>query len=124
LPHSVLMVFCRYWLILPPRNVTTYTMNDIELKLSANGRGAFVIEEQHERIAEMEIGIAGSNLTVYHTEVADKLKGQGIAGKLLSTMVDYARAHNLKVIALCPYVLAQFKRHPEQYADVWNQNWH
>jgi predicted GNAT family acetyltransferase len=99
-------------------------MNDIELKLNANGRGAFVIEENNERIAEMEIGIAGNNLTVYHTEVAEKLKGQGIAGKLLSTMVDYARAHHLKVIALCPYVLAQFKRHPEQYADVWNQNWH
>jgi uncharacterized protein len=124
LVHRVLMVFCRYWLILLLGNLTTCTMNDIELKLSANGRGAFVIEEQNERVAEMEIGIAGNNLTVYHTEVADKLKGQGVAGKLLSTMVEYARAHNLKVIALCPYVLAQFKRHPEQYADVWNQNWH
>jgi uncharacterized protein len=122
--HSVLMVFCLYWLILPPGNVTTYTMNDIALKLGANGRGAFVIEENNERIAEMEIGIAGNNLTVYHTEVADRLKGQGVAGKLLSTMVDYARTYNLKVIALCPYVLAQFKRHPEQYEDIWNQNWH
>lgn len=99
-------------------------MNDIALKLSANGRGAFVIEENNERVAEMEIGIAGNNLTVYHTEVADKLQGQGVAGKLLSTMVDYARAHHLKVIALCPYVLAQFKRHPDQYADIWNQDWH
>ncbi len=83
-----------------------------------------MLEEAGERLAEMAIGISGENLTVYHTEVSDKLKGQGVASKLLATMVDYARQHKLKVIALCPYVLAQFKRHPEQYADVWNQDWH
>lgn len=99
-------------------------MNAIELKLNANGRGAFIIEENNERIAEMDIGIASSNLTVYHTEVSDKLQGQGIAAKLLSTMVAYAREHQLKVIPLCPYVLTQFKRHPDQYKDIWNQDWH
>jgi len=72
----------------------------------------------------MAIGISGNNLTVYHTEVSDELKGQGIASKLLSTMVDYARDHQLKVIALCPYVNAQFKRHADQYKDIWNQDWH
>ena len=98
-------------------------MNDITLKLD-NNKGAFVIDEAGEQLAEMAIGISGSNLTVYHTEVSDKLKGQGVASKLLSTMVAYAREHNLNVIPLCPYVLAQFKRHPEQYQDVWNQDWH
>lgn len=99
-------------------------MNEIELKLDNNGKGAFVIEEGGERIAEMAIGISGDNLTVYHTEVSDKLKGQGVAGALLSTMVSYARSSKLKVIALCPYVLAQFKRHAEQYDDIWNRHWH
>jgi len=83
-----------------------------------------VVEEGNERLAEMEIGISGSNLTVYHTEVSEKLKGKGVASQLLGTMVKYARGHQLKVIALCPYVLAQFKRHPEEYADIWNQHWH
>jgi predicted GNAT family acetyltransferase len=99
-------------------------MNEIKLKLESNGKGAFVIEEGDDRIAEMAIGISGSNMTVFHTEVSDKLKGQGVAAKLLSTMVQYARDKNLKVIALCPYVNAQFKRHPELYTDVWNQSWH
>ena len=58
------------------------------------------------------------------TEVSEKLKGQGVAKKLLANMVEYVRANKLKVIALCPFVNAQFKRHPEQYADIWNQNWH
>lgn len=99
-------------------------MNDIQLKLEPNGKGAFVIEENGERIAEMAIGISGSNMTVFHTEVSDKLKGQGVASRLLATMVEHAHKNNLKVIALCPYVSAQFKRHPEQYADIWNQHWH
>jgi predicted GNAT family acetyltransferase len=99
-------------------------MNEIQLKLNDNGRGAFVIEEGIERLAEMEIGIVGDNLTVFHTEVDDKLKGQGVASQLLAAMVAYARKNNKKVIALCPYVSAQFQRHPDQYADIWNQNWH
>lgn len=95
----------------------------IETLINDNGRGAFVIQEDGARIAEMEIGISGGNLTVYHTEVAEKLKGQGVATRLLETMVAYARGHNLKVIPLCPFVSAQFRRHPEQYSDIWNQHW-
>jgi predicted GNAT family acetyltransferase len=99
-------------------------MHKIQLKLNDHGKGAFVVEENKERLAEMEIGIAGNNLIVYHTEVSDKLQGQGVASQLLSEMVSYARTHHLKVVPLCPYVSAQFKRHPQQYEDVWNQQWH
>jgi uncharacterized protein len=99
-------------------------MNEIELKLDSRGKGAFVIEAEGKRLAEMVIAISGSNITVYHTEVSEKLKGQGIASQLLSAMVDYTRKHQLKVIALCPYVSAQFKRHAVQYQDIWNQHWH
>ena len=97
-------------------------MNAIKLKLDANNRGSFFIEEKDEIIAEMNIGIVGTLLTAYHTEVSDKLKGQGIGKKLLEAMVEYAQKNQLKVIALCPFVYATFKRHPELYADVWQKN--
>ena len=99
-------------------------MNEIQLKLDKSGKGAFVIEEDGQQIAEMAFGISGTNLTVFHTEVAERLKGQGIAPRLLEKMVEYARHENLKVIALCQYVNAQFKRHPDQYNDIWKQDWH
>jgi predicted GNAT family acetyltransferase len=98
--------------------------SEIALKLEGNGKGAFVIEEAGERVAEMEIGIAGKNLTAYHTEVSEKLKGKGVAARLLSAMLDYAREHHLKVIALCPYVSIQFQRNQELYKDIWNRDWH
>ena len=97
---------------------------DIQLRLNDSNRGAFFIERDGAEVAKMEIGIAGENMTVYHTEVSETLKGQGIASKLLEEMVRHARTNNLKVIALCPFVSAQFKRHPEKYADIWNQHWH
>lgn len=99
-------------------------MNEIELKINEAGRGAFVIENAGERVAEMEILVKDSVLTIFHTEVDDSLRGKGVATALLSKMVGYARGHHLKVVPLCPYVLAQFKRHPEQYADVWKKDWH
>lgn len=98
-------------------------MNAIELKLNEQHRGAFVIEDGDERLAEMVVAILGHRLVVYHTEVSEKLRGQGVAAKLLETMVAHARTNNLKVVALCPYVHAQFKRHPELYQDIWDQHW-
>ncbi|MFL9483184.1 GNAT family N-acetyltransferase [Chitinophagaceae bacterium LWZ2-11] len=94
-------------------------MSDVQLRLNDRKRGAFYITENNEQLAEMVIGINGSDLTVYHTEVSEKAEGKGFAKKLLETMVAYARANQLKVIALCPFVHAQFKRHPELYEDIW-----
>jgi uncharacterized protein len=97
-------------------------MNEIQLKLDVNGRGSFFIENEGEIVAEMNIGIANNVLTAYHTEVSDKLKGQGIGKMLLEAMVDHARANHLKVIALCPFIYAIFVRHPELYADIWQKS--
>lgn len=99
-------------------------MNAIQLELNDQGRGSFLIKDGEERLAEMVISIHKGNLTVFHTEVSDKLRGKGIAAQLLSTMVQHARDHKLKVIALCPYVHTEFERHTDQYADIWNRDWH
>jgi uncharacterized protein len=94
-------------------------MEDIKLNLDEKGNGNFYISENGQQIAEMVIGISGNDLTVYHTEVLKTGEGKGLGKKLLAGMVDYARKNKLKVITLCPYVFAQFKRHPDEYADVW-----
>jgi predicted GNAT family acetyltransferase len=97
---------------------------DVQLKIEDNGKGAFFVEEDGKRVAEMVVSISGSNLTVYHTEVSESLKGKGVSTQLLETMVQYVRDNNLKVIPLCPYVSVQFRRHPDKYDDIWNKAWH
>ena len=96
-------------------------MNDITISIDEKNHGVFFLHENNERIAEMVFSISGQNLTVYHTEVLPQAEGRGLAKQLLDEMVAYARKNNLKVIPLCPYVLAQFKRHPDQYKDIWNK---
>lgn len=94
-------------------------MEEVKLSLDEKQHGHFYINENDEQVAEMVIGISGNDLTVYHTEVLPKGEGKGLAKELLKTMVDYARKNSLKVIALCPFVFAQFKRHPDEYSDIW-----
>ena len=96
-------------------------MNEVELKLDEKGHGGFYIMKGEDQLAEMEVAVSDSNMTVYHTEVVPEAEGKGLAKKLLAAMSDYARKNGLKVIPLCPYVHTQFKRHPQAYADIWNR---
>lgn len=68
---------------------------------------------------KMEISVEKGKLRVFHTEVNSEYAGRGFAKQLLNQLVSYARENDLRIIPRCPYVLAQFKSHPEEYADVW-----
>lgn len=71
------------------------------------------------KAGKMDISIAHGKLRVYHTEVNPEYAGRGFSKLLLNQLGRYARENHLKTIPRCPYVLAQFKRHPDEYADVW-----
>lgn len=98
-------------------------MHEIKLELNGNQRGAFLIREGEEKIAELAIGLTGNNIIAYHTEVSEKLRGQGVAGKLFDALINYAQENNMKIVPLCPYVHAQFKRHEEKYGELWEKDW-
>ena len=44
-------------------------------------------------------------------------------GERIVEMAIGISGNNLIIFALCPYVLAQFKRHPGQYGDIWGKEW-
>ncbi len=96
-------------------------MTRIETKIDQDDEGVFKLYEENTELGEMVVSVEDGTLTVYHTEVIPEAEGKGYATQLLNAMVDYARAHHLQVVPLCPYVYAQFQRHPEQYADVWSK---
>ena len=94
-------------------------MEKVTLDINAKGHGAFRINEGTEKLGEMVVGITGSEMTVYHTEIDPSQEGKGLAKLLLEAMVAHARENHLKVKPLCAYVGSQFKRHPDEYADIW-----
>ena len=94
-------------------------MTEIKLELDEKKHGAFNLYEDGSKIGEMVISLKDDKLTVDHTGIEPAAEGKGYAKLLLEDMVKYSRENNLKVIALCPYVHAQFKKHPDTYADIW-----
>ncbi len=84
-----------------------------------NVKGEVQLFSDDQKAGKMDISVIGEKLTVYHTEVNPEYEGKGFARLLLGQLVYYARENNLKIVPLCPYVHGQFKRHPEEYNDVW-----
>ncbi len=48
-----------------------------------------------------------------HTGVPDAMGGKGVAKALLEFMLEDARTSGFRIIPICPYVFAQYARHPE-----------
>jgi predicted GNAT family acetyltransferase len=61
---------------------------------------------------------SGDCIIFTHTEVPAALEGRGIASVLARTALDDARARQLLVVPLCPFVRAYIERHPEYRALV------
>jgi predicted GNAT family acetyltransferase len=68
-------------------------------------------------VAFSEYKRTGDVLTIMHTEVPPALNGKGIGSALARGLLDIARAQNLKVRPLCPFVKGYIAKHPE-YADL------
>lgn len=81
-------------------------------------KGAFFVEENGKRLAEMTYSKAGTDLIIIdHTEVSDELRGKSVGAKLVQAAVEYARANKIKILPLCPFAKSVFDKKPE-YADV------
>lgn len=85
-----------------------------------NSKGAAVAQEDNRLAGEMTYSIAGHNLIIIdHTEVDPTYNGKGVGKKLLYKIVDMARDKNIKIIPLCPFSAAMFRK-IEDIQDVLN----
>ena len=81
-----------------------------------------VIDNQAERRFELHADgdlsvltyrISGDRIRLIHTEVPRALRGRGYAEMLARAALERAARDHLRVVALCPFVRAFLKRHPE-----------
>lgn len=81
-------------------------------------KGRYVYRQPGNPDAEMTFSKAGTTMIIIdHTEVPEAYRGQGVGLKLVEAAVADARSKGLKIMPLCPFAAAQFRRHPE-FADV------
>ena len=83
----------------------------------AGHRGAFILMRDGEKLAEQTYTVAGSRVIIDHTDVDERLRGQGAGKQLVKAAVEWARAENRKLMPLCPFARSVFDKTPD-YSDV------
>lgn len=85
----------------------------------ADGQGRYVARVAgREGEAELVFSHRGANLiSADHTGAPESLRGTGVAAALVAQLVADARESGFSVIPACPYVRAQYGKHPE-WQDV------
>ncbi len=79
-------------------------------------RNRFELTEQG-LVAFADYRLHGDQLVIPHVEAPVALRGTGAAGRLMTGLLDQARARGLKVVPVCPYAAAFIRRHAE-YQDL------
>lgn len=60
----------------------------------------------------------GDVIKFLHTEVPEAAEGKGIASRVVSAALEYARAQGLRVVAQCPYVASYVRKHRDRYPGL------
>jgi predicted GNAT family acetyltransferase len=68
-------------------------------------------------IGFMDYHLKPGLITLMHTEVDRAAEGKGVGSQLAAAALEDIRSRGLSILALCPFVRAYIRRHPE-YADL------
>jgi predicted GNAT family acetyltransferase len=96
-------------------------VSDIAIRLADGPRKGRYIATVAGRDGEAYIAFTHREegvISADHTIAPDSLKGTGAALALVEHMVADARARGFRVLPYCPYVRAQYRKHPE-WADAF-----
>jgi predicted GNAT family acetyltransferase len=81
-------------------------------------KGMFFVEIEGNILAEMVYTMpAADKMIIEHTEVSDELRGKQVGLQLVSTGVEFARSHKIRIIPLCTFAKSVFDKKPE-FRDV------
>lgn len=76
-----------------------------------DSKGFAMALENEKRAGVMTYSIAGEELIIIdHTEVEPEHSGKSIGKQMLYKIVEMAREKNIKIIPLCPFAAAMFKK--------------
>lgn len=98
-------------------SMSAITVNK-EMQDAGNGR-YFARIAGIDAEAEITFTVPGPGIiSANHTGAPPAMRGTGAAGALVDYMINDARQSGFKIIPRCPYVRAQYAKHPE-WADAF-----
>lgn len=92
-------------------------MDDLKIERVESEGGGRYVARLHGAEAEMTWSGGGGVDIIDHTFVPPELRGHSVGQALVARAVQDARAGGRKIVPLCPFAAAQFKRHPD-WQDV------
>lgn len=93
-------------------------VSELQIQREESGAKGRWFVERDGNVAEMTYSRASAALIIVdHTEVPEAFKGQGVGVALAKNAIETARSEGFKIMPLCPFMRAQFERHPE-WSDV------
>lgn len=72
-----------------------------QFEMDVDGYQAIIVYKQSDNV-----------ITLLHTEVPPELEGKGAATAIIEKTLFFIKDNNLRLIPLCPLVVAYLKRHP------------
>ncbi|MCB2220777.1 MAG: N-acetyltransferase [Bacteroidetes bacterium] len=66
------------------------------------------------RIAKIEYAIKNDKIYLVSTQVPEAFKGQGVGSKLVRETLSMIEKMEMKIVPVCSFIQAWFKRHPEK----------
>jgi len=81
----------------------------------------YLENEEGKTVAEVTFPqISNEEVNVNHTFVDSSLRGQGMAGKLMTALATDLKKNNKKAKATCSYAVEWFEKHPE-HNDIYSK---
>ena len=87
----------------------TVTNNETEQRYEVEVDGSLAVVQYEQR---------GNEIIIRHTVVPEALEGRGVGSALARSALEDARARDLTVVPICPFVSAYIRKHPEYLALV------
>ena len=79
----------------------------------------YACDEKGVLVAKAEFTDVGEGLIeINHVYASPALRGQGIAGQMMETVVQYMRKNSLKALASCSYASSWLQKNMDSCADV------
>jgi predicted GNAT family acetyltransferase len=84
----------------------------MEIQIKENqSKGYAIVTEDGKTAGEMTYSIPSADFIIIdHTEVDSTFRGRSIGKQLLYEIVAMAREKNIKIMPLCPFASAMFKK--------------
>jgi Predicted acetyltransferase len=68
----------------------------------------------HDRLVFADYEDQSGVRAILHVEADPVLRGTGVSGQFMQNLADYARGQGMRLLPLCGYARAWFRRHPDQ----------